>query len=112
MVSYDTWRDRLLRMGEQMGIGDIRMLTDVLGPRAFGDDDSQAVHPQLPSQVFCGPVRKRHFSSVRMFPNPVHKFSKVFCGSSPRLDRYLIIPHESLPEVSSDQRELQVARLP
>ena len=50
MVSYDEWRDRLLRMGEEMGIGDIRMLTDVLGPRALGDDNSHAVHPRFDSQ--------------------------------------------------------------
>ena len=49
MVSYDEWRDRLLKMGNDMGIGDIRMLTDVLGPRALGDDDSHAVHPRFDS---------------------------------------------------------------
>jgi thioester reductase-like protein len=49
MVSYDVWRDRLLKMGNDMGIGDIRMLTDVLGPRALGDDDSRAVHPRFDS---------------------------------------------------------------
>lgn len=35
MVSYDEWRDRLLKMGKRTGIGDVRMLTDVLGPRAL-----------------------------------------------------------------------------
>jgi thioester reductase-like protein len=50
MVSYDEWRDRLLKMGNELGIGDIRMLTDVLGPRALGDDDSHAVHPRFDSQ--------------------------------------------------------------
>ena len=49
MVPYDEWRDRLLKMGNDMGIGDIRMLTDVLGPRALGDDDSHAVHPRFDS---------------------------------------------------------------
>ena len=51
MVSYDEWRDRLLKMGSDMGIGDIRMLTDVLGPRALGDDDSHAVHPRFDSSL-------------------------------------------------------------
>ena len=50
MVSYDEWRDRLLQMGKEMGIGDVRMLTDVLGPRALADDDSHAVHPRFDSQ--------------------------------------------------------------
>ena len=50
MVYYDEWRDRLLKIGEEMGIGDIRMLTDVLGPRALGDDDSTAVHPRFDCQ--------------------------------------------------------------
>jgi thioester reductase-like protein len=49
MVSYDEWRNRLLKMGNEMGIGDIRMLTDVLGPRALGDDKSHAVHPRFDS---------------------------------------------------------------
>jgi thioester reductase-like protein len=50
MVSYDEWRNRLLKMGNEMGIGDIRMLTDVLGPRALGDDKSHAVHPRFDSR--------------------------------------------------------------
>jgi hypothetical protein len=50
MVTYDEWRDRLLKMGTELGIGDIRMLTDVLGPRALGDDDSNAVHPRFDCQ--------------------------------------------------------------
>ncbi len=50
MVSYDEWRDRLLRLGNEMGIGDIRMLTDVLAPRALGNDDSHAVHPRFDSR--------------------------------------------------------------
>lgn len=51
MVSYDEWRDRLLKLGTDMGIGDIRMVTDVLGPRALGDDDSHAVHPRFDSRL-------------------------------------------------------------
>jgi thioester reductase-like protein len=50
MVSYDEWRDRLLKMGKEMGIGDVRMLTDVLGPRALAEDDSHAVHPRFDSR--------------------------------------------------------------
>lgn len=50
MVPYDEWRDRLLKMGNELGIGDIRMLTDVLGPRALGEDDSRAVHPRFDSR--------------------------------------------------------------
>ena len=50
MVPYETWRNRLLRMGEELGIGDVRMLTDVLGTRALGDDDSTSVHPRFDCQ--------------------------------------------------------------
>ena len=49
-VPYETWRDRLLRMCEEMGIGEMRMLTDIMGTRAMGDDDTHAVHPHFDSQ--------------------------------------------------------------
>jgi len=47
MVPYEIWRDRLIRMGEELGLGDMRMLTDVMGTRAMGDDDTHAVHPRF-----------------------------------------------------------------
>jgi thioester reductase-like protein len=50
MVPYEIWRDRLLRMGEELGLGDLRMLTDVMGTRAMGDDETHAVHPRFDCQ--------------------------------------------------------------
>ena len=46
VVPYGNWRDRLLAWGQQMGSDDMRILTDILGPRAFAEDDAQAVHPR------------------------------------------------------------------
>jgi thioester reductase-like protein len=51
MVPYETWRERLLRMGEELGLGDMRMLTDVMGARAMGEDDAHAVHPRFDCQL-------------------------------------------------------------
>ncbi len=50
IVPYHHWRDRLLEWGQQMGSDDMRILTDILGPRAFAEDDAQAVHPRYDTQ--------------------------------------------------------------
>ena len=46
IVPYGIWRDRLLVWGQQMGTDDMRILTDILGPRAFAEDNAQAIHPR------------------------------------------------------------------
>ena len=50
VVPYHIWLDRLLEWGQQMGSDDMRILTDILGPRAFAEDDAQAVHPRYDTQ--------------------------------------------------------------
>ena len=45
-VPYGVWRDRLLDWGQKMGSDDLRILTDILGPRALAEDEATAVHPQ------------------------------------------------------------------
>ena len=71
VVPYDNWRDRLLEWGQQMGSDDMRILTDILGPRAFAQDDAQAVHPRFDtsqtrvlleeSGITCPPANTRLF---------------------------------------------------
>lgn len=50
-VPYDEWRIRLLELGQQMGSDDMRILTDVLGTRAFASDNATAVHPRFDSSM-------------------------------------------------------------
>jgi thioester reductase-like protein len=45
-VPFGVWRDRLLEWGQQTGTEGLRVLTDILGPRAFAEDEAKAVHPQ------------------------------------------------------------------
>ncbi|MCA9008272.1 MAG: thioester reductase domain-containing protein [Planctomycetaceae bacterium] len=49
-LPYEDWRARLLRFGEESGIDNLRMLTDVMGTRAMGADDTPAVHPRFDSR--------------------------------------------------------------
>ena len=73
IVPYDIWRDRLLVWGQQVGTDDMRILTDILGPRAFAEDDAQAVHPRFDtqrtqsglrnSQITCPPPDTRLFDT-------------------------------------------------
>ncbi|MEZ6033489.1 MAG: thioester reductase domain-containing protein [Planctomycetaceae bacterium] len=49
-LPYEEWRARLLRFGEESGIDNLRMLTDVMGTRAMGADDTPAVHPRFDSR--------------------------------------------------------------
>ena len=46
-LPYEEWRERLLALGEKMGTNDMQLLTDVLGTRAFAEDDATAVHPRF-----------------------------------------------------------------
>lgn len=46
LVPYSVWRDRLLTWGQTMGSDDLRILTDILAPRALAEDEATAVHPQ------------------------------------------------------------------
>ena len=77
IVPYDNWRDRLLAWGQQMGTDDMRILTDILGPRAFAEDNAQAVHPQFDTQrtqsglknslITCPPPDTRLFDTYLSF---------------------------------------------
>lgn len=61
-LPYEDWRARLLRFGEEMGIGNLRMLTDVMGTRAMGADDTPAVHPRFDSQQTQAALRDSNFT--------------------------------------------------
>ena len=77
IVPYDDWRDRLLAWGQQRGTDDMRILTDILGPRAFAEDNAQAVHPQFDTQrtqaglrnskIFCAPPDTHLFDTYLSF---------------------------------------------
>ena len=76
-VPYDTWRDRVFELAEQMNAPELKLLGDILGPRVLAGDQALAVHPRFDCQqaldalahtnIRCAPPDRRLLTTYSEF---------------------------------------------